>query len=88
MPVRLLTMVVILGAAACSGDVSDTSKVERVETVELLEDGTTETTVTVKTSGRAALPTSAVGEFRVSNLPAFFDCVRETDGLLIASHRA
>ena len=88
MRVRLLTMVVILGAAACSGDVSDTSKVERVETVELLEDGTTETTVTVKTSGRAALPTSAVGEFRVSNLPAFFDCVRETDGLLIASHRA
>ncbi|MEM9055196.1 MAG: glycerophosphodiester phosphodiesterase family protein, partial [Pseudomonadota bacterium] len=31
---------------------------------------------------------AAVGEFHTNDLPAFFDCVREAEGMLIASHRA
>ncbi|MEL7231626.1 MAG: glycerophosphodiester phosphodiesterase family protein [Pseudomonadota bacterium] len=75
---------VALALTGCAGESAQTS---RVETVELLDDGTTEKTVTVKQTGKP-FPAAAVGEFRVSNLPAFFDCVREKDGMLIASHRA
>lgn len=84
----------LLGAAVaalllsgCSGDGHEDSRVE-AETMELLEDGTTEKIVSVKETGKKPVPMDAVGEFRVNNLPAFFDCVREKDGMLIASHRA
>ena len=52
-----------------------------------LSDDRTQKTVTVKQTG-IPLPAAAVGEFSVSDLPAFFDCVRENSGMLIASHRA
>ncbi|MEM7492241.1 MAG: glycerophosphodiester phosphodiesterase family protein [Pseudomonadota bacterium] len=62
--------------AACSGaDQSDT-------TVEIAERADTDNVV------ETSIPDAAVSEFSVSDLPAFFDCVRENDGMLIASHRA
>ncbi|MEM1390897.1 MAG: glycerophosphodiester phosphodiesterase family protein [Pseudomonadota bacterium] len=61
---------------ACSGaDQSDASP-------EIAEQAETDNTV------QTSIPDAAVGQFSVSDLPAFFDCVRENDGMLIASHRA
>jgi len=70
-----------LALAGCSAGEQDTS-------VNVVSDASVEAEIEVPQEVSAVSENAATGAFSVSDLPAFFNCVRESEGMLIASHRA